>query len=73
MLELGAYEVAGHEQVGKHAAAVADLLVAKGTRARQIAEAARAAGMTNDQVVITYSPGALHAPCSNTWGRAMSC
>ena len=58
MLELGVGEAAGHEQVGRIAAgsaARADLLVTKGVRARQIAEAARAAGMAADQIVITYT------------------
>jgi len=55
MLELGAGEAAGHEQVGRAAAGQADLLVTKGVRARQIAEAARVAGMTADQIVITYT------------------
>ena len=55
MLELGTGEAAGHEQVGRAAAAQADLLVSKGARARQIAEAARAAGMSADQIVITYT------------------
>ncbi len=55
MLELGTGEAAGHEQVGRAAAGQADLLVTKGVRARQIAEAARAAGMAADQIVITYT------------------
>jgi Alr-MurF fusion protein len=56
MLELGDYEAAGHEQVGQRAAAVLDLLVTKGNRARRIADAARAAGMPADQVIVTYTP-----------------
>ncbi|MCX6033229.1 MAG: alanine racemase [Chloroflexi bacterium] len=55
MLELGDYEAAGHEQVGRRAAGVLDLLVTKGIRARRIAEAARAAGMSADQVIVTYT------------------
>jgi alanine racemase len=55
MLELGAYEDAGHELVGRHAAAVVDLLVTKGPRARRIAEAALAAGLSQAQVVNTYT------------------
>ncbi|MCU0500751.1 MAG: alanine racemase, partial [Anaerolineae bacterium] len=58
MLELGVGEAAGHEQVGRIAAGSAartDLLVTKGVRARQIAEAARAAGLAADQIVITYT------------------
>ena len=56
MLELGDYETAGHERVGQQAARVLDLLVTKGNRARSIADAARAAGMPADQVIVTYTP-----------------
>jgi UDP-N-acetylmuramoyl-tripeptide--D-alanyl-D-alanine ligase len=55
MLELGPYEAEGHEQAGRQAAAVADLVVTKGERARRIAEGARAAGLPADQVVVTYT------------------
>ena len=55
MLELGDYEAAGHERVGDQAAGVLDLLVTKGNRARRIADAARAAGMSADQVIATYT------------------
>ena len=55
MLELGDYEAAGHERVGKRAAGVLDLLVTKGNRARRIADAARAAGMPAEQIVVTYT------------------
>jgi Alr-MurF fusion protein len=55
MLELGEYEAAGHEQVGRKAAGVVDLLVTKGERGRQIADAARAAGLATDQAIITYT------------------
>ena len=55
MLELGAFEAAGHEQVGRQAATMVDLLVTKGNRARRIAEAARAAGLPADQVIVTYT------------------
>jgi alanine racemase len=62
MLELGAFETAGHEQVGRRAAALADVLVTKGNRARLLAEAARGAGMRVEQVVITYTAeDAAHA------------
>ncbi len=53
MLELGPYEREGHEKVGLRAAAVADLLVAFGPRARMIAEAARKAGMPAEQMLAT--------------------
>ena len=55
MLELGAFEVAGHEQVGRAAARLADLLITKGERSRLIAEAARSAGMASDQIIVTYT------------------
>jgi alanine racemase len=55
MLELGSFEAIGHEQVGQRAAAVLDLLVTKGNRARRIAEAARAAGMSAERIVIAYT------------------
>jgi Alr-MurF fusion protein len=55
MLELGAHEAAGHEQAGRRAAAVCDLLVTKGERARRIADGARAAGLNGDQAVVTYT------------------
>ena len=55
MLELGDYEAAGHEWVGKRAAGVLDLLVTKGNRARRIADAARAAGMPAEQIIVTYT------------------
>ena len=55
MLELGDFEAAGHEQVGRRAAGVLDLLVTKGARARRIADAARVAGMRADQVIVAYT------------------
>ncbi len=55
MLELGDYEVAGHEEVGAAAARLADLLVTKGVRGQRIAEAARAAGMDADRIAITFT------------------
>ncbi|HMK09192.1 MAG TPA: UDP-N-acetylmuramoyl-tripeptide--D-alanyl-D-alanine ligase [Anaerolineales bacterium] len=45
MLELGAYEEAGHRMVGARAAEVVDELVTVGTRARWIAEEAARAGL----------------------------
>ncbi len=45
MLELGPYETAGHEQVGRRAAETADELVTVGRRGRIIAAAARESGM----------------------------
>ncbi|MBX5467646.1 MAG: UDP-N-acetylmuramoyl-tripeptide--D-alanyl-D-alanine ligase [Firmicutes bacterium] len=45
MLELGAWEEAGHREVGEAAAEAADLLITVGPRARWTAAAARARGM----------------------------
>lgn len=45
MLELGAIEAEGHQQVGERAAVSCDLLVTVGQRAKGIAAAALAAGM----------------------------
>jgi UDP-N-acetylmuramoyl-tripeptide--D-alanyl-D-alanine ligase len=45
MLELGQYEVQGHQMVGNLAAKVADVLVTVGERARTIAVTAAAAGL----------------------------
>ena len=55
MVELGDYELAGHEAVGRAAASSVDLLVTRGSRAHRIAEAAREAGLAPDQVVATYT------------------
>jgi len=61
MLELGPYEVQGHQTVGNLAARVADLLVTVGPRARTIAETAQSAGLdakvinqfeTSDQALV---------------------
>jgi UDP-N-acetylmuramoyl-tripeptide--D-alanyl-D-alanine ligase len=50
MLELGAYEEAGHRLVGGRAAQVAAKLVTVGARARWIADEALAAGMKSTDV-----------------------
>lgn len=51
MLELGDFEERGHRMVGVRAAQVADELVTVGNRAQWIANEARLAGMSEDQVV----------------------
>ena len=51
MLELGKYEVQGHEMVGLRAASVADILLTLGERARTIARSARQAGMNAQKIV----------------------
>jgi len=52
MLELGSYELAGHQRVGGRAAEVVDVLVTVGPRGRLIGEAALEAGMTKEQVAM---------------------
>ncbi|ACX52663.1 UDP-N-acetylmuramoylalanyl-D-glutamyl-2,6-diaminopimelate/D-alanyl-D-alanyl ligase [Ammonifex degensii KC4] len=51
MLELGERTVAAHREVGEKAAAVADLLVVVGERARDLAAGALSAGMPPDRVL----------------------
>jgi alanine racemase len=55
MKRLGGYAVEGHRLVGRAAAAFVDLLVTKGERAAWIADAAQEAGLTVDQVLVTYT------------------
>ncbi len=55
MVELGDFEAAGHEQVGRRAARTVDLLITRGNRARRIGEAARDAGLPADRVLATYT------------------
>ncbi len=50
MLELGTYEIQGHEMVGVRAAKVADSLITVGTRGRIIADAGRRAGLSSNAV-----------------------
>jgi UDP-N-acetylmuramoyl-tripeptide--D-alanyl-D-alanine ligase len=52
MLELGMYEIEGHELVGARAAQVADLLIAVGERAKIIASAALQAGFPNQALLV---------------------
>ena len=51
MLELGSYEVEGHQQVGRYAAGIIDMLIAVGSLGKIIAEAARAEGIPAANVV----------------------
>jgi len=50
MLELGDYEVEGHMRVGRHAAAIVDMLLTVGERGLVIADAARRAGLAPECV-----------------------
>ncbi|MBI5029649.1 MAG: UDP-N-acetylmuramoyl-tripeptide--D-alanyl-D-alanine ligase [Chloroflexi bacterium] len=50
MLELGTEEQSGHQVVGGRAAQVVDVLIAVGTRGKWIGQAARDAGMSEEQV-----------------------
>lgn len=52
MLELGIYEVQGHEIVGARAAQVADLLIVVGERARIIASSALQAGFPQEAIMV---------------------
>ena len=56
MLELGKYEIQGHEMVGGRAAEVADALVTMGTRGHIIASAARRAGLESKKIVEFENP-----------------
>jgi UDP-N-acetylmuramoyl-tripeptide--D-alanyl-D-alanine ligase len=51
MLELGIYEMEGHEMVGARAAQVADLLITVGERAKIIASAALQAGLPDEALM----------------------
>jgi UDP-N-acetylmuramoyl-tripeptide--D-alanyl-D-alanine ligase len=50
MLELGVYEIQGHEQVGKRAAEVLDHLIAVGPRSKTIADSAHKSGLTSSAI-----------------------
>ncbi len=52
MLELGSYEEEGHRKVGCRAADVVDLLIVIGSRARFIAEEARACGLDPASILV---------------------
>lgn len=51
MMELGSFEEEGHRKVGCRAAAIVDLLITIGARAKLIAEEARACGLAQSQIV----------------------
>ena len=53
MLRLGDYEEEAHRMVGKVAASCVDYLVVRGERVTLVADAARKAGLPEDQVIIT--------------------
>lgn len=59
MLELGAYEEAGHREVGRAVARIADELLTIGPRARTIGEEARRGGMAAERVHELQEKGAL--------------
>ncbi len=50
MLELGGYSIEEHKKVGTHVASVADMLMTVGVRARDIAAAAKEAGMAEERI-----------------------
>ncbi len=51
MRELGQYSIEAHRQVGKRAAEVVDLLITVGIESRVLAEAAKAHGLSDSQVI----------------------
>lgn len=51
MLELGAYEVEGHQKVGQHASGIVEMLIAVGPRGKIIADAARAEGLPANSII----------------------
>src|SRR5690606_12810965 len=51
MLELGRFSVTEHEKIGVQAAECANLLITVGVRARGIAEAALASGMSEKNIL----------------------
>ncbi len=53
MLRLGTYEEEAYRVVGEKAAQCADYLITRGERAALIAESARKAGLTAEQIIIT--------------------
>ena len=53
MLNLGSFEEEAHRMVGREAAHSTDYLITRGERAAFIADSARQAGLTPDQVIIT--------------------
>lgn len=55
MWDLGDQEMAGHQQVGRRAAQVADWLIVKGERAQEIATGALAAGLSSQRVFRAYT------------------
>lgn len=50
MMELGSYSMTEHEKVGHKVAGVADILITVGIRARSIAEAALASGLSEQRI-----------------------
>ena len=55
MAQLGSYAVEGHRDLGRAAAACADILVVKGERAAWIAEAAKDAAPPGKPTLVTYT------------------
>ena len=65
MLEIGKYTPEAHEEVGRAAAARADALFTIGSRAKFIAEAARAAGMKRTAIFAFDTADAARMPLQN--------
>lgn len=52
MLELGKYSIEAHENIGKLAGGIADVLITIGPRSKFIAESAEAAGLNKNMILI---------------------
>ena len=59
MLELGAYELEGHDIVGRRAAEVCELLITVGPRGRLIGVSALASGMKDESVIFCETKAAV--------------
>jgi UDP-N-acetylmuramoyl-tripeptide--D-alanyl-D-alanine ligase len=62
MMELGRYSVSEHERIGELAAKSADIVVAVGVRSRALAASARAAGLSEESVLLYDTAAAASAP-----------
>ena len=51
MLELGPYELSGHERVGNYAAQLVDQLIAVGPRSKALADSALRAGLPASSIL----------------------
>ncbi len=66
MLELGAYEQAGHREVGSCAGQTVDRLMTVGARSREIADEARRVGLAPERIEVLDDPDAAIDTLRNT-------